>query len=173
MGCDRDRRAEISSPEEKQKNKKPQTNQNPQTTQKPPNFLEVVRELPAGAPRAAASPARSAGPGPVSPHVKGPARPRQPGRQSPRRPGDRPALTLRHPAQPQDVLGPDGLQRQQLGLGPGLPWRRISRSASAPQAAERPRGPRRQLLVRPRRRRRRPRPGAAHGRCQDGRRPPR
>lgn len=73
----------------------------------------------------------------------------------------RPALTLRHPAQPQDVLGPDGLQRQQVGLCPRRPRRRIGRSAPPPQAAERSPAPRRRLLLRPRRCRR-PRLRAAH-----------
>lgn len=79
---------------------------------------------------AAASEPEPPRPPPAAPERAGPRR--SPGqRPGPARPAeppplrDRPALTLRHPAQSQDVLGPDGLQRQQLGLGPGLPWRSI------------------------------------------------
>ena len=73
----------------------------------------------------------------------------------------RPALTLRHPAQPQDVLGPDGLQLQQFGFGPRRSGSRgrVRRPAPPPQAAQGPPAPRRRLLVGSRRR---PRPGAAH-----------
>lgn len=83
--------------------------------------------------------------------------PRPPGPPAPHRP----ALTLRHPAQPQDVLGPDGLQLQQFGFGPrrSAPRGCVRRPASSSQAAQGPPAPRRRLLVGSRRR---PRPGAAH-----------